>query len=286
MTQVGFSGSGTAQIRDDQINIGQGLQVGNTLIDCSTGKIKRDNGNVSGLIGSFRTFKKQSKESDLVKTFVFKAKTKCIIKYQKTSIEYNLINEWIILNGISTDKIEVERSATNIATDVFDWNFIISDDPNFKISIEKGTRDSDFETLFVNQSRAIETYTKNFNVQGASKIILTGKSTSGSGTASISLEIFDPSSNDWFELIPVEGIFALAGVQKKLAQIGDSISRIQEPTNPFYSQNTTNSSSIHDNWEYVRQGFILPSGDNILRAKAIITTNSLTFSLGVTKVFN
>ena len=101
------------------------------------------------------------------------------IKFQDTFIEYNLINEWLILQGIQTEEISISRIATGLTIDIFDFTFIASDDVNYKVSIEKGTRDSDVETVFPSLFRAVETYTQTINVQGAKKLILLGKGNCG-----------------------------------------------------------------------------------------------------------
>lgn len=298
MTQVNFSGSGEDSI-ENQVGKGQGLQVGITKIDFATGKIQLDDGKT---IGNFRTLKKKGADSNEVRSFAFKSKTKCIVKFQDTFIEYNLINEWLILQGIQTEEISITRTKTGLTTDIFDFSFIASDDPQYKISIEKGTRDSDIETVFPSISRAINTYTQNINVQGAKKLILLGKATTGTGTVILTMEVFDPASNSWIELVHSIDLFTLINGESKRAMIGDVISRIPIASEiqaiEFVTQVTTQNPEIitdptsrnESNDQYYEvignySGYILPSGDNLLRVKAVVSSSALTFSIGAIKVF-
>lgn len=298
MTQVNFSGSGTDSI-EDQVGKGQGLQVGITKIDFSNGKISLDDGKT---IGVFRTLKKKGSKENIVKSFSFKSATKCTVKFQDTFIEYNLINEWLILQGIQTEEISISRTVTGVSPDIFDFIFIASDDSQYKISIEKGTRDSDIETVFASKSRAVNTYTQTINVQGAKKLILLGKATAEGGTATITAEIFDPASQSWIEHVPVEDLFTLINGQSKRAQFGDTLSRIvrDEEIIVAWARSETalatakigdvvgvSASSLpHVSGAVASNiGYVLPSGDNLFRIKVVITTANLTFSLGVIKVF-
>ena len=298
MTQVNFSGSGTDSF-EEQVGKGQGLQVGITKIDFSSGKISLDDGKT---IGVFRTLKKKGSNSNEVRTFSFKSATKCTVKFQDTFIDYNLINEWLILQGIQTEEISISRIATGISPDIFPFSFIASDDVNYKISIEKGTRDSDVENVLESASRAIDTYYQTINVQGAKKLILLGKATAEGGTATVTAEIFDPASQSWMEHIPVEDLFTLINGESKRAQIGDTLSRIPRDeeiiiawakggtalkTNKIGEVAGTPIGSIPHVSGAIGSniGYVLPSGDNLFRIKVVVTTANLTFSLGVIKVF-
>ena len=299
MTQVNFSGKGTDGI-DGIVGKGQGLKVGDTKINFANGKIQF---NDSETIGNFRTLKSKGSDENIVKSFAFKSATKCIVKFQDTFIEYNLINEWLTLQGIQTEEISIYRTATGLTTDIFPFTFIASDNPDYKISIEKGTRDSDIETVFAPLSRAVDTYTQTVNTQGAKKIILTGRATAGTGTAVITGEIFDPASGQWIEHIPIEDIFTLQNGDIKRTQIGDTISRyardedIRVAWSRIGSQLQTSAIGeiggiISGEVPHIAGavvsniGTVLPSGDSLFRIKVVVTDADLTFSIGVLKVFD
>lgn len=297
MTQVNFSGSGTDSI-ENLVGKGQGLQVGTTKINFASGKIQLNDGKT---IGQFRTLKQKGSESNEVKSFSFKSATKCIIKFQDTFIEYNLINEWIILQGIQTEEISITRTATGLTTDIFPFSFIASDDSRYKVSIEKGTRDSDLETLVPSESKVANTYFQNINKQGAKSIILIGKQTGGTGTVDVSAQIFDPASESWIDYIPKEDIFSLANGETKTAMLGDSISRKTPKSDEFkiVSYGDTGGITFGDgvstsgvNGGVVISavmgltGYPIPSGDSVFRLKIVVNTNPATFSIGIQKVFN
>lgn len=305
MTQLSFKGSGTTDI-ENQVGIGQGLQVGITKIDFGVGKIQLSNSSSQNkTVGKIKNFKALGAPDNTVRSFIFKAATKCTIQYQNTFIEYNLLNEWFTLNGIETELIEIVRSASGITPDIFDYTFLASDKPNFSISVEKGTRDSDSEILFESLSRAANTYTKVFNTQNAPKITLVGKATSGTGTASVTLEEFDAASGDWVELASVEDIFTLQNGQTKTAHIGEGVDRVIKSGQGHgmvmvtggapnatvgvfpegYVIGTLSGGEISGGLTRNLQ-YPLPAGDNILRVKVVIASTPLTFSLGVIKVFN
>lgn len=309
MTQLSFKGSGTTDL-DNQVGIGQGLQVGITKIDFGVGKIQLStSANQNKTVGKIKTFKNLGASENTVRSFIFKAATKCTIQYQNTFIEYNLLNEWFTLNGIETELVEIVRSSSGITPDIFDYTFLASDKPNFSISVEKGTRNSNSEILFESASRTTTSgeggtanHYKNFNIQGARNITLIGKATSGTGTVGLSLEIFDPASASWVELVPKLDIFTLANGDTKTAQIGKDIAKkikqgdghgavaIDVAANIQYlkegeawTPTAANPSGIGG---LVRSaGYDLPSGDSILRVKAVVLTNPITFSLGVIEGF-
>lgn len=298
MTQVNFSGSGTDSITN-QVGKGQGLKVGSTKINFAVGKIQL---NDAETIGNFRTLKSKGAKSNECKSFAFKSTAKCIIEFQETFIDYDLINEWIILKDIQTELISIVRTETGLTVDIFDFTFIGSDNPNFSLSIEKGTRDSELETVFAPELRAVDTYTQTINVQGAKKLKIFGKATDGSGTATVTIEEFDPASNSWLETIHVQDLFTLQNGEHKFAQLGDTLSRIPTNaeimaiefagsgslgvgspaiiTNPALGDTALHYSSIN---QFIGHAF--SSGENLFRIKVVVSIDTLNFSIGVTKVF-
>lgn len=297
MTQVNFSGSGIDSI-DNQVGKGQGLKVGTTKINFASGKIQL---NDAETIGFFRNLKTKGAKDNTVRSFAFKSTAKCIIEFQDTFIDYNLINEWLVLKDIETELISIIRTATGLTTDIFNFSFIGSDTPNFSLSIEKGTRDSDLETLVASASKVADTYFQNINKQGAKSIILIGKQTDGTGTVTVSAQIFDPASSTWIDYIPNADIFSLANGETKTAMLGDSISRKTVKSDEFKIVSYGNiggitfgdgvSSSGSDGGIVISaitplSGYAIPSGDNVFRLKIVVNTNPATFSIGIQKVFN
>lgn len=301
MVEISYKGSGTASSESADIGKGQGLQVGITKIEFNAGKITLAS-DIQKSIGRFKTISQKGGNSNTIKAFAFKAATKCSIQWKESFFDYNLLNEWVIFSGLEVDKIDIVRSETGLSPDVFDWSFTASDNANYNFHIEKGTRDSDVETVFSSASRAAGTYTQNINTQNASSIILAGKATLGDGTATITIETFDPASNSWIEHVPVKDIFTLINGESKRADIGKGISKNPLLKDLKYFTWTNNGSvqlvksyDLSETFPAASElpfgigghsiGYSLPAGDAILRVKVVVATASLTFSIGLIKVF-
>lgn len=303
MTEIAFKGSGET-FSENEVGKGAGLGVGLTKIEFGSGRILTQ-GTTQSLIGKFRTIIQKGGNENVIRSLHFKAATKCTLKWKQTSFEYNLLNEWVVIQGITIDTMEIERSATGISPDVFDWQFMASDAPDYTFHIEKGTRDSDTEILFASESRAVNTHLKVFNTQNASKLILVGKATAGTGTGTFTIEVFDPASGSWVELVPVDDLFTLVNGETKTALVGAGIDRTIKSGQGHGLASALGAApnvtvTIHQEGDVIGSllggeygggltravQYPLPSGDNILRLKAVVTTAALTFSVGVIKVFN
>lgn len=303
MTQVSYSGSGITALKIDQIGSGQGLQVGDTDVDFANGQVHLAGIGSNTKIGSFRGLITKNNDKLSVKSLVFKAKTKCLLTIDDSVFVYETLGEYLTFNHIDITTMRIHRDTTGQNPDVFDWQFIASSDPEYKFTIQKSNRDSETEVLFPSLSRAVNPYTQNVNLRGAKRIILQGASPASAetGLATVTLEIFDPASGVWNNLVPNQDIFTIAQGQNKEIEIGDTISKspvqsqygyISAPvangsppgTNQTLSGTNSTSNGVSTLGSSV--GHVLPSGDNILRAKVVVSANSLTFSLSIIKVFD
>ena len=303
MTNVSFSGSGTTAIVTDQIGSGQGLNVGDTELDFANGLVQlKDTFGQTTTIGKFRGFVTKNAQKNVVHTIVFKAKTKCTLYIEDTIFTYETIGEYVTFNHIDISSMKINRVSTGQSPDVFDWQIIASDNPEYKFSVQQSNRDSETEVLFPSAQKVVGTYTQKVNLRGAKKIILQGASPGSieTGVATVTMEVFDPASNTWNLIVPNQDLFTIAQGQNKLAEVADTGSK-----SPIMSQygalsppvangnppvvNQTLSGNVNSNGVSAvgsSVGHFLPSGDNILRVKVIIATNPLTFSISITKVFD
>lgn len=307
MTQVSFKGSGTSTPDTGNIGFGQGLQVGLTNIDFAKGIVdftdsigKHDMGRFVGLHG-------QDASNLVVAALVFKAKTKCTLVIDQVSYDYETIGEWVTFNHLNISRMQVNRTATGQNPDVFDFQFIASDDPEYRFTIQQANRDSESEVIFANAQRAIATYTQKINLRGARKIIVIGNSPASAetGTAKITMEIFDVGSNQWVQIASELDLFTLSQgllIQKPVGEeankrLGDSSTDYemlwwrQDGTKAIYQGSEATPSggaggSVDTTPFNNMRPIYLPSGDNILRFRADVATNPLTFSLSITKVFD
>src|SRR5579864_8689903 len=289
MTQVSFNGSGTAQPLPDVVGIGEGLQVGLTEIDFESGTVSLlDNSGHANAIGRFVGLHGSDGEPAL-KAFVFKSKVTCTVKIDQNSFNYETINQWITFNHLNVSRIQIIRTPSGQNPDVFDFNVIGSDDPEYRFTIQPSSKQSETEVAFAQSQRAANTYTQNMNLHGAKKIIVVCNSPASveTGQVDVTAEIFDVATNTWKQLIPATDLAAgLIQNQSKLTMIGDDVERPTEPTNTEFVGTSGGILGNSYTVNYIRIGYILPSGDQIFRFKAVVSVAPLTFSVSVIKVFD
>lgn len=304
MTEVSFKGSGTPVIDQNSASgLGQGLQTGDTSIDFTQGNIQLvSSQGAKFLIGKFIGFFSQDSPSSTIKAFVFKAAVACTIKIGNATFDYVLVNQWITFRYINIGQIVVTKLATGANPDIFDWVFYASDNPDFDFTIQPSSKDSETEIIFPILQRNVNTFTQNTNLRGAKKIIVTGVSANiaETGVATVTMEVFDSASGLWILFVPNQDLFTLTVNQQKVAEVGDTISK-----SPILSQWGDLSPPVANNTPAIANqtlggninsngvsgvgssiGHALPSGDNLVRVKVIVTVSTLTFSIGIIKVYN
>ena len=304
MTQVSYKGSGLDVPSEQSNNQGQGLQEGLTKINFAIGAVQLiDLAGRSKLIGKFQGYRSRDSKSLVIKSIVFRTNVLCDLIIDGARIPYETLNEYITFNHINAGQISISRDATNLIPDVFDFEVIGSDDPDFSFSIQNTNKNSQTEIVFPKSSSGVNHYEKVVNLRGAKKIHLLGVSPASAetGVATVTCEVFDPASQTWIECVPNQDVFTLIQGQSKDAEIGDTISK-----SPIFSQsgyveqssgvghaptphqtlleNEVQGASITLAGTYI--GHVLISGDNIFRIKVVVTIASLTFSIGIIKVFD
>jgi hypothetical protein len=303
MTEVSFKGSGTPVIDQNSASgLGQGLQTGETSIDFTQGNIQLTSSKgAKALIGKFIGFFSQDSPSSTIKAFVFKAAVACTIKIGNATFDYVLVNQWVTFRYINIGQIVITKLATGASPDIFAWLFFASDNPDFDFTIQPSSKDSEPEMIFESAPQIQGTITKNTNLRGAQKIILTGVSANigETGVATVTMEVFDAASGLWITLVPNQDLFTLIANQQKIAEVGDTISKspilsqwgdLSPPIaiNPAIANQTLdgniNSNGVSGVGSSI--GHALPSGDNLVRVKVVITVSTLTFSIGIIKVYS
>ena len=312
---VSFKGSGIAAIDPTLKGSGQGLQVGKTVIDFAKGQVQLTavNGN-SVSMGSFAGLSSLGSDNYNVKSFIFRSKAICTVLVGKASYDYKNLNEWVTFNYLSVESVEIDRTATGQNPDVFDYQFFASDDPQFAFTIQQASRDSESEILFSNAERDNVTnplglgagvYAVTSNLRGAKKIklsLVTNVAGAETGTVDVSLEHFDTTSGLWLPTLQATDAFGVNIPRNKLLvlDVGDDMSQPPASGDNSYnvsssggsltiqqSKNTPTGVGIGGIIAMVPTvGTLLPSGDNIFRIKCIVKVSTLTFSLGIIKVFD
>jgi len=311
MTNVSFHGTGTAEPLADNVGFGKGLQIGLTEIDFGSGDVKLvDSSGLPKSIGRFVGLHGSDSEGGIVKTIIFKSKVACTIIIDKMTYTYDNVNQWVAYNHVNTARMQITRVASGQNPDVYDFDFQASDDPDYSFTIQNSNKDSELETVFPNAQRSntggdgAGNYTQTTNLRGAKKlnVILTTANIVGeTGNVTISGEIFDPASQTWKTVIPATDLFgANTPKNQSLVQpIGDTISQNPasgdnsyvievNPGSPIISKTSSAGSPVGFQGMAAlvpSMGFVLPSGDNVFRFKAVVAVGNLTFSLGIIKVF-
>ncbi|GEM_PF-5516994 len=316
MTNISYFGSGTPTVdQNSATGIGQGLQVGQSVINFLTGQVHLNN-NQQTFVGRFLGLSAKNAVKDgIVQAFCFKAKAVCTIQLgDNAPYVYQTLNEWVTFKHVNFSKVTITRLATGQIPDVFDWAFMASDDADYDFQIQQVSRESEQEVLFPQQvlSNAVNlfglgngVYVQNCNLRGAKKVIVTGYSPNNvgeTGIATPSLEMFDAGSGQWVPVTPSTELFTIATNQLKSEQVGDTIQRpinIDTVLATMFTLNSVNPASLGTYRSQTadfstgnvpallnsRIGTVLPSGDNIFRLKIIVTVSTLTCSFSITKVF-
>lgn len=315
MVTISYKGSGNAAVDSSLLGFGQGLQVGTTKIAFDKGFVQlTDSQGRQVNMGFFSSLQALSSKEINIRSLVFRSKTRCTVLIGKMAYEYTNLNESVTFNYISESSIEITRSATGQNPDVFDWQFLASDDPNFSFTIQTASTDSDTEIVFPNLARdnvsnplglGAGVYAQTVNLRGAKKIkvsLVTNQGGAETGTVDVSLEHFDVASGLWISSMIATDLFGVNIPRNKiLAQdIGESISQNPSsgdnsyvievnPGSPVISK--TSSANAPVGFQAMSAlvpqiGTLLPSGDNIFRVKAIVKVSTLTFSVGIIKVFD
>lgn len=313
MTTISFSGSGTPAVDQNSASgQGQGLQVGQSIVNFLTGAIHL-NIQQQTLIGRFLGLtSKDSTKDGIVNAFVFKAKAVCTIQLgDNAPFLYQTLNEWVTFKHVNFSKATITRSSTGQTPDIFDWDFMASDDADFDFQIQQVSRESETEVIFSNAARAQNggvnsdgVYTQTTNLRGAKKIkvnLVTNQTGAETGTVDVSLEHYDTASGLWLPTLQATDLFGVNIPRNEILSqdVGDTIQQNGlSGDNSFFVQTTPSSRTIDESKNLpelvsnistipiiAQIGTILPSGDNIFRIKAIVKVSTLTFSIGIIKVF-
>jgi hypothetical protein len=313
---ISYKGSGIAAVDSSLLGLGQGLQVGTTKISFDKGFVQlSDSLGRQVSMGFFSSLQAIGSKETNIRSFVFRAKTPCTVLIGKAAYEYANLNEWVTYNYISEQEIEITRVATGQNPDVFDWQFFASDDPKFTFTIQRASRDSETEIIFSNAARdqisnplglGAGIYAQTSNLRGAKKIkvsLVTNQVGAETGTVDVSLEYFDTASGLWITCLPATDVFGVNiprnktltldvgdDIQQPAAQGDNSYVANLLPSSPVTIQKTNSVVGVVGQGGFTsivpQIGTLLPSGDNIFRIKAIVKVSTLTFSLGIIKVFD